>query len=138
MRLWIDLALLLKDTVGGWKKALFRVDSATDLTTFPAHLAKQFDLPLPAKAASGVTHVQTGLEIRSGILQFRIDGMDQTEYVVPCFFLGDPNMPPASHQPATLPWKLLQPLALLDRLRFTTDYNPAPGSLYGELVVEKK
>jgi hypothetical protein len=85
----------------------------------------------------GVAHTQTGLEVRSGFLRFRIRGMDQTEYVVPTLFLGDPDTPPDARQPATFPRKLLLPLALLDRLRFTAEKNPARSNLYGELVVEK-
>src|SRR5437764_656002 len=82
---------------------------ASETTTFPAFLAKQLSLAMPQKAAVGAVHIQTGLEIRSGFLRFQIVGMDQTEYVTPCLFLGDPNRRPAG-QPATLPRKLLQPL----------------------------
>lgn len=137
VRLWADLDLLLKDNAGNWKKETFRVDTGSALTTFPAHLAKQLDLPFPPKASPGAVHVQTGLEIRSGYLRFQIDGMDQTEYVTPCLFLGDPDTPPAG-QPATFPRKLLQPFGLLDQLRFTMDRDPVAGALDGELIVEKK
>lgn len=99
VRLWIDLTLLLKDKTGGWQKDQFRVDTGTDITTFPAYRARQLNLPMPVRAAGGATHTQTGLEIRSGLLCFRIDGMDTTEYLVPCFFLGDPNTPPAIRAP---------------------------------------
>jgi hypothetical protein len=119
--LWADLNLLVKDNTGGWKKLRFRVDTATDLTTMPAYLAAQLDLPLPVQPAIGIVHAQTGLEVRSGVLRFRIEGMDLTEYIVPSFFLGVPNVPPPATQPAAFPRKLLQPLALLSRLRFTTD-----------------
>ena len=81
--------------------------------------------------------MQTGLEIRSGLLRFRIDGMDATEYVVSCFFLGDPQTL-LSGPPATLPRKLLQPLALLDHLRFHFDKNATVAAPYGELIIEKK
>jgi hypothetical protein len=63
--------------------------------------------------------------------------MDQTVYVVSCFFLGDPDQPPNPGQPATFPRNLLQPLALADRLKFSTQKDPALGNLYGEVVVEK-
>jgi hypothetical protein len=137
VRLWVDLSLLLKDNTGGWKKQLLRVDSATDLTTFPAYHASILDLPMPVRAASGATHTQTGLAIRSGLLRLRIDGMDATEYAVACFFLGDPQMP-STGQPATLPRKLLQPLALLDRLRFHFDKNATVAAPQGEMMVAKK
>jgi hypothetical protein len=137
VRLWVELDLLVKDNAGRWQPESFRMDTATDITTFPAHLARQLNLPIPIKAASGATHAQTGLEIRSGLLHFRIDGMDATEYAVPCFFLGDPQTFPAGN-PATLPRKLLQPLALLDRLRFLFDKNASVAAPHGEMIVEKK
>jgi hypothetical protein len=114
VRLWVELDLLVKDNAGAWQRETFRLDTATDITTFPAQRARQRNLPIPNKAAIGATHTQTGLEIRSGLLHFRIDGMDTTEYAVACFFLGDPQTSPTGN-PAALPRKLLQPLALLDR-----------------------
>ncbi len=138
VRLRADLDLLLKDNAGGWKKETFHVDTGTDLTTFPAYLARQLDLPLPARAAAGAVHAQTGLEIRSGVLRFQVAGMDATEYATPCLFLGDPATPPAPSRPALIPSKLLQPFHLLGQLRFTLRKDPAAGSLYGELAVEKR
>ena len=71
------------------------------------------------------------------VTQDRILGMDLTEYVTPCLFLGDPNQRPAGPA-ATLPRKLLQPLALLDQLRFEMRHDPGDGRPYGVLVIEKK
>jgi hypothetical protein len=133
----IYLVLLLKDNAGGWARQRFRVDSATDLTTFPAYEARRLNLPIPIQASVGVRHSQTGLEIRSGVLRFRIEGMDPTEYIVPCFFLGDPNVAPTA-PPASLARNLLQPLALLDLLRFSFDKNATLTAPYGEMVIEKK
>lgn len=138
LRLWVDLDLSLKDGSGAWQPETFRVDTGTQITTFPAYEAKRLGLPMPAQANRGATHLQTGLEVRSGVLRFRIDGMDQTEYVLACLFLGDPDAPPDPARPATWPRKLLQPFQLMDWLRFTLDKDPATGSLYGELVVEKR
>lgn len=135
LRLFVELHL--KDESGGWKSEEFRVDTGADLTTFPAYDAKQLGIPIPGSPAAGVTHTQTGLEIRSGILRFRIDGMDATEYAIFCLFLGDPDTPPNAAQKATLPRKLLQPLQLVDRLRFTEQKDPTLGNLYGEMVIEK-
>jgi hypothetical protein len=87
--------------------------------------------------AQGATHVQTGLEIRSGVLRFPVEGMDHTEYAVPCLFLGDPDRPLAGSV-AILPRKLLQPLALVDHLRFSTEKDPASTAIYGYMLVEKK
>lgn len=137
VRLWADLPLLVRDSSGQYQKVMFRVDSGTDITTYPAYEAKQLGLVVPARP-SPARHHPTGLEIRSGLLRFRIAGMDPTEYAVACLFLGDPSVAPSPAQPATFPRKLLQPFALLDQLRFTMDRDPAAGLLYGELIVEKK
>ena len=85
-------------------------------------------------------HEQTGLEVRSGQLAFRIRGMDQTLYAAPCFFLGDPDTPPAPGTPrGQLPRNLLQPLQLLDVLQFSTEKDPASvGAPHGELIIEKR
>src|SRR5262245_1048994 len=121
VRLWVDIYLLIRDGSGQYQRERFRVDSGTEITTFPASLAQQFGLVVPASPAPA-RHHPTGLEIRSGVLRFRIDGMDLTEYVVACLFLGDPSVAPNPAQPATFPRQLLQPFALLDHLRFTIDH----------------
>jgi hypothetical protein len=95
-------------------------------------------LAMPQQPTPGVTHRSTGLAIRSGFLRFRIPGMDPDEYAVGCLFLGDPLAPPAPAQQAVLPRNLLQPFQLLDRLRFTMIKDPTTGSLYGDVIVEKK
>jgi hypothetical protein len=137
IRLWVDLILLRKNNTGNWIPTRFRVDTATDITTFPAFRAKQAGFPMPQRPSRGAGHTQTGLEIRSGLLRFRIVGMDATEYAVPCFFLGDPNTPPSAPRSA-VPSKLLQPFALLDHLRFHFDKNATVTAPYGEMVLEKK
>jgi len=136
VRLRTDIDLHLKDGAGNWRHRTFRVDTASDLTTMGAYEAKQLGLPMPQARTTGVVHRQTGLEIRSGYLRFRISGLDQTEFVTACLFLGDPNTPPAN-RPANFDGNLLQPLALLDILRFTFDKELAIGTPYGELTVEK-
>jgi hypothetical protein len=134
-----DLDLLLKDGAGKWPRESFLVDTGSELTTMPAYDAKRLGFPVPQAAApAGVVHRQTGLAIRSGLLRFRVAGMDQTEYAVPCFFLGDPDTPPAPGQAATLPRRLLQPLGLLGQLRFTLDRDATANAPYGTLAVEKK
>ena len=138
VRLWANVDLLLKTSAGGFIPVTFRIDTGTDLTTFPAYDAKAAGLPMP-QAPSPIAHRQTGLEVRSGVLRFRISGMDQTEYATACLFLGDPDTPPDPAQAATLPRKLHQPLGLLDRLKFTADRDPANASApYGTITIEKK
>lgn len=137
VKLWVDLDVRLKDHLGGWQPEELRVDTATDVTTFPAFDARLLGLPMPIKATAGAKHKQTGLEIRSGYLRFQIVGMDQTEYVTACLFLGDPNSSPAGPA-ASIPRKLIQPFALLDQLRFAMDHDSSDGTPYGVLAVEKK
>jgi hypothetical protein len=138
VKLWVDIILWLRNGAGNYVDHSFRIDSGTEITTFPAYEARQLGLVVPVNPAPA-HHEQTGLEVRSGMLSFRIDGMDQTLYAVPCLFLGDPDVPPSPNVPAgAFPRKLLQPLALLDKLRFTMEKDPASAANYGELVVEKK
>jgi hypothetical protein len=137
VRLWITLVLSVRDGAGNYVNQEFRVDSATDITTFPAHEARRLGLVVPAMPAA-VHHPQTGLEVRAGMLRFRVDGMDQTEYAVSCLLLGDPNAGSPPGTPAgLLPRKLLQPLALLEKLRFTMEKDLTGQNQYGQLVVEK-
>jgi hypothetical protein len=136
--LWAELELLLKDTSAHWHRQTFLLDTGSELTTFPAFLAKQLGLPMPTRPAPGLTHRQTGLEIRSGVLRFQVSGMDPTEYGVACLFLGDPDTPPDPNQPATFPRNLLQPFHLLDQLRFILDRDAHVTAPYGTLTVEMK
>jgi hypothetical protein len=123
LRAFLDLEL--KDDQGNWHRKTFRVDSATDMTTLPAHKAMNLGLPMPQNAAVGIGHDQTGLEIRSGVIRCRIVGMDQTEYVFPCFFLGDPNMPPSpATPPARMPRYLLGLSGVVDKVRWGFDATP--------------
>jgi hypothetical protein len=87
---------------------------------------------------SRVRHDPTGLEVRSGVLRFRIDGMDATEYAVSCFFLGDPAVVPNPTVPAFFPRALLQPLALLDHLKFTAEKDATSAAIYGEMTIDKR
>jgi hypothetical protein len=136
-RLWLELTLSLRGGAGNYVDYVFNVDSGTEITTFPANDAKQLGLFVPARPAA-VRHEQTGLEVRSGMFRFRIDGMDQTEYAVSCLFLGDPNVRAGPNAPAgTVPRNLLQPLALLEKLRFTMEKDATGATAYGQLVVER-
>ena len=138
MILRAELDLLLKDNHGNWHARTFRVDSASDMTTMPAHDARLLGLPIPAQPTS-LRHEQTGLEIRSGYLRCQVVGLDQTEYAFPCFFLGDPGLPPNPNAPpATLPRYLLGLSGVINQVRLLFDGDPGPGAPYGCLIVEKK
>ncbi len=130
--------LSIRDGAGDFVGLDFRVDTGTDITTFPAYEAKQLGLYVPPRPAA-VRHEQTGLEVRPGMLAFRVVGMDQTLYAVPCFLLGDPGTPPNPNNRATFPRNLLQPFHLLDVLKFSTEKDRASiAAPYGELVIEKR
>jgi hypothetical protein len=117
-RLWIDIDLLVRDGAGNWQSQPFRIDNGAQITTYPAYDAKQLGWVVPARPAP-VHHPQSGLGVRPGMFRFRIAGMDQTEYAVSCLYLGDPNVPPAP-----VIRRLLQPLALLNKLRFIMEQDP--------------
>jgi len=132
-----ELDLLLKDLYGNWHAKTFR-DSASDMSTMPAYEGQKLGLPIPAHA-SPVKHEQTGLEVRSGYVRCQIVGMDQTEYVFPCFFLGDPARPPdPTARASTLPRYLLGLSGVVDKVRLSFDGDPGPGAPHGHLIVEKK
>ncbi|HVS35547.1 MAG TPA: hypothetical protein VMS17_08195, partial [Gemmataceae bacterium] len=111
-----ELDLFLKDGTGAWQPATFLVDSGSEMTTMPAHDAAKLSLAMPQRPAPGAIHTQTGLPIRPGYLRVRVAGMDPTEYVFPCFFLGDPAAPPAARS-ANAPRKLLGLSGVVDKLR---------------------
>ena len=133
-----ELDLLLKDNHGNWHARTFRVDTASDMTTMPAHDAQSLGLPFPAHPVP-LKHEQTGLEIRSGYIRCQIVGMDQTEYVFPCFFLGDPGVvPDPNAPPTTLARYLLGLSGVIDKIRILFEGDPGPGAPHGYLIVEKK
>src|SRR5262245_2681126 len=135
LKLWAEIDLRLKDSSGGFHRETFLIDTGSEITVFPAFHARRLALPVPASPSPGVSH-SSGLEVRSGILQVSIEGMDPADvHAVSCLFLGDPAVAPTTG--ATFPRNLLQPFQLLDRLRFSVDKDPT-GSLYGDLLIEKK
>ncbi len=138
VRLWVDVTLSIRDGAGSFVDTDFRVDTGTEITTFPAYEAKQLGLFVSARPAN-VRHDQTGQEVRSGMLAFRIVGLDQALYALPCLLLGDPDTPPDPNNRATFPRTLLQPFHLLDALKFIMDKDPASiGAQHGVFVIEKR
>jgi hypothetical protein len=128
--LWADLLLSLKTNRGIWKQVLFRVDSGTEMTTMPAYDAKSLDLPIPTKPVPRL--VLYGQEVRSGLLRVRVVGMDPTEFLFPCYFLGEPNVPPPA--PA---WNLLGLTGVINQISLAFDGRSSVRSPRGVLVVEK-
>lgn len=126
-----ELNLAIKSDRGIWKTILFVVDPGTEMSTMAAGEAKKWKLPIPKRPVKGLTLL--GQEVRSGLLRVRIPGMDQTEYVFPCYFLGDPDAPP----PPTAK-NLLGLSGVIDQIRLTFDGVSFPGAPYGILIVEKR
>jgi hypothetical protein len=123
------LELEVKTNQGTWKAFRFMVDSGTEMTTMSAAEAKDEGLPIPKRPVRGLTF--RGQEARRGLLRARIVGMDATEYVFPCYFLGDPNVP------AEAPKNLLGLTGVIDQVRLTFDGTPSGAAQYGLLIVEK-
>ena len=58
--------------------------------------------------------------------------MDATEYVFPCYFIGDPNAPLAKTR------NLLGLAGVINQIRLTFDGTSSVLAPFGVLVVEKK
>jgi hypothetical protein len=125
-----ELDLELETNQVTWETVTFRVDPGTEMTTMPAEKAKDLDLPLPKQPVIGLN--MRSQEVRSGLLRARIVGMDPTEYVFPCYFLGDPN------GPAVNPQHLLGLTGVINQVRFTFDGATSLVARYGVLIVEKR
>lgn len=131
-----DLKLMVKTRQGIWQRATFRVDSGTEMTTMPSARAKALDLPFPTQAVPGL--VLGAQEVCAGYLRAQVVGMAGTEYVFPCYFLGDPNAPVHPSPGAPLPRYLLGLSGVINQLRISFDGDPGPWAKYGYLIVEKK
>jgi hypothetical protein len=125
-----ELDLELKTDQGTWVTVRFLVDPGTEMTTMRAPEAKKQGLPIPKRPVPGLA--LRGLEVRSGLLRARIVGMDATEYVFPCFFLGDPNV----SVPDSL--NLLGLTGVINQIRLTFDGPTSLQAPHGVLVVEKR
>lgn len=123
------LRLEVKNHQGIWVTIDFVVDPGTKMTTMQASKAKDQDLPIPKRPVTGLAF--RGQEVRRELLRARIPGLDTTEYVFPCYFLGDPNAPMAD------PKNLLGLTAVIDKIRLTFDGTPSGAAQYGLLIVEK-
>jgi hypothetical protein len=65
--------------------------------------------------------------------------MDGTEYVFPCYFVGDPKKSVRHAQAAPVPRNLLGLTGVIDKILLSFDGKPGgPGAPYGTLVVEKQ
>ncbi len=132
-----EVDLLIHTNARTWEQVVFRVDSGTEMTTMPAAQARLLDLPLPVNPVPTLLHAQTGLEIRAGVIRVQVVGMAGTEYVFPCYFLGDPNK--QASRAATVPRNLLGLTGVVDKVRLSFDGKAtAAAAPYGNLVVEEQ
>jgi hypothetical protein len=129
--LWAELVLSLKTNRGVWKEIPFRVDPGTEMTTMPASEAGKLDLPIPRHTVPGLN--LNGQEVRSGLLWARVVGLDLTEFDFPCYFLGDPNLPPP-----TQARNLLGLTGVINQIRLSFDGTKSVPAPWGVLVVEKR
>jgi hypothetical protein len=125
-----ELVLAIKTDRGSWELLPFLVDPGTEMTTMSAWEAKNRNLPVPRQPVSGLNF--QGLEVRSGLLRARIPGMDVTQCVFPCYFLGDPNTSVAPSR------KLLGLTGVINQIRLSFDGTTSRVAPSGVLVVEKK
>jgi len=131
-----ELDLLIRDDNGVLRPETFRVDSGTEMTSMAAALAKALDLPMPRNPIvldiNGIRR-----EVRPGLIRAQVVGMDGTEHVFPCYFLGSPNATPDPNQPPVVARNLLGLTGVLDKLRILFDGTPSSSARHGVMVVEK-
>jgi hypothetical protein len=125
-----ELVLRIKTDLGSWELIPSLVDSGTEMTTMPAGVAMNRRLPIPRRPVSGLAF--QGQEVRPGLLRARIPGMDATEYVFPCYSLGDPDVVPSNSR------NLLGLTGVIDQIRLIFDGTPSLVAPRGLLIVEKK
>lgn len=119
----------VKTNQGVWSNFVFRVDSGTEMTTMPAEVARRRDLPIPQRPVRGLA--LRGQEVRRGLIRVRIPGLDATEYIFPCYFLGDPDVPTVDGK------NLLGLTGVINQVRLTFDGTPTLAATDGLLIVEK-
>jgi hypothetical protein len=136
-----DLDLLVCSSEKEWSPFTFRVDSGTEMTTLPAFRAKQYRLPYPKEPLRGLDRGTAAGKVtsitRSGLLQIKIPGLDETEYWLPCYFEGDPDTELDDEARKRLPPNLLGLTGVVDKLRITFDGTPGPEAPFGFVIVER-
>lgn len=98
--------------------------------------ARVLDLPIPRQPVlldiSGVRR-----EVRAGLIRAQVVGMDGTEHLFPCYFLGSPDAPSNPSQSPVMARNLLGLTGVVDKLRIHFDGTPSSGARHGIMVVEK-
>jgi hypothetical protein len=131
-----ELDLVIKTNKGTWEEVTFRADPGTEMTTMQVSQAKDLDLPFPKLAVPNLS--MRGQGVRAGYIRAQVLGMDGTEHVFPCYFLGDPNAQTHPAVATTSVTSLLGLTGVINLLRISFDGSPGPGAPYGHLILEKK
>jgi hypothetical protein len=130
-----ELDPLIRDDNGILRPETFRVDSGTEMTSMEAAGAKALDLPMPRNLVfldiNGIRR-----EVRPGLIRAQVVGMDGTEHIFPCYFLGSANAPPNPNQPPAVARNLLGLTGVLDKLRILFDGTPSSRARHGVMVVD--
>ena len=132
-----ELTLRIKTNSQSWEPVNFLVDPGTEMTTLPAARAKQLGIPFPQKPVPRLGITGKSAEVRAGLIRARVDGMDPTEYVFPCYFVGDPDAPFDPNQPPRFPRSLLGLSGVVDKIRILFDGTPTATAPHGLMVIEK-
>ena len=132
-----ELTLRIKTDAQSWEPVIFLVDPGTEMTTLPAARAKQLGIPFPQKPVPRLGITGKSAEVRAGLIRARVDGMDPTEYVFPCYFIGDPDAPFDPQRPPRFPRSLLGLSGVVDKIRILFDGTPTATAPHGLMVIEK-
>jgi hypothetical protein len=132
-----ELTIRIKTNAQSWEPVVFLVDPGTEMTTLPAARAKQLGIPFPQKPVPRLGITGKIAEVRAGLIRARVDGMDPTEYVFPCYFIGDPVAPFDPQRPPRFPRSLLGLSGVVDKIRILFDGTPTATAPYGLMVIER-
>jgi hypothetical protein len=132
-----ELTLRIKTNAQVWEPVNFLVDPGTEMTTMPAARAKQLRIPFPQRPVPQLGITGKIAEVRAGVIRTRVDGMNSTEYVFPCYFVGDPDAPFDINRPPSFPRSLLGLSGVVDKIRILFDGAATATAPHGLMVIEK-
>ncbi len=132
-----EVTLRIKTNSQSLEPVNFLVDPGTAMTTLPAARAKQLGIPFPQKPVPRLGITGKSAEVRAGLIRARVDGMDPTEYVFPCYFIGDPDALFDPNQPPRFPKSLLGLSGVVDKIRILFDGTPTATAPHGLMIIEK-
>ena len=89
-------------------------------------------MPVPQLGITGKS-----ADVRAGVIRTRVDGMNPTDYVFPCYFVGDPDAPFDHNHPPRFPRSLLGLSGVVDKIRILFDRTPTATAPHVLMVIEK-